>query len=187
MIVIGLSLVECNARGRAEAAGDCARHRDPSPLDDVARRRFARSPLAVAGRAGLSETHVCVSAVYHCRAGGSTRATDNQADAKTSTGRMFVVQQRGKILAFSNDPAVEKTDVFLALEDRDTYGMTFHPKYAENRFVYVFSNGPNSNEKRRLNRIFAIRRGSRFESRRKFRGMRPCQREDRHRMGIERT
>lgn len=75
------------------------------------------------------------------------------AAANAAAGRMFVVQQRGKILAFSNDPSVEKTEVFLALDDRDTYGMTFHPKYAENRFVYVFSNGPNSNEKRRLNRI----------------------------------
>ena len=25
--------------------------------------------------------------------------------------------------------------------------MTFHPRYAENRFVYVFSNGPNSNDR----------------------------------------
>ena len=86
------------------------------------------------------------------------------AAANAATGRMFVVQQRGKILAFSNDPSVEKTEVFLALDDRDTYGMTFHPKYAENRFVYVFSNGPNSNEKRRLNRIsrFVVsREGSR--------------------------
>src|SRR5258708_6835631 len=78
---------------------------------------------------------------------------DRPAQANAAAGRMFVVQQRGKILAFSNDPAVENTDVFLALDDRDTYGMTFHPRYAENRFVYVFSNGPNSNEKRRLNRI----------------------------------
>jgi len=76
----------------------------------------------------------------------------------TAARRMFVVQQKGKILAFANDPLVEKTDVFLALDDRDTYGMAFHPQYAkdqyaENRFVYVFSNGPNSDEKRRQNRI----------------------------------
>src|SRR5207249_4369490 len=37
--------------------------------------------------------------------------------------------------------------------DRDTYGMTFHPRYSENRIVYVFSNGPNSNEKHKQNRI----------------------------------
>jgi uncharacterized repeat protein (TIGR03806 family) len=72
--------------------------------------------------------------------------------------RMLVVEQHGKILAIPNHPAAERTDVFLDLEDRDTYGMTFHPRYAGNRFVYVFSNGRNSDKDRRLNRIsrFAV-------------------------------
>jgi uncharacterized repeat protein (TIGR03806 family) len=87
---------------------------------------------------------------------------NNRGNRSPAADRMFVVEQHGKILAFNNDPSVEKTDVFLALDDRDTYGMTFHPHYAENRFVYVFSNGPNSNEKRRQNRIsrFVVSRES---------------------------
>ncbi len=67
--------------------------------------------------------------------------------------RLLVVEQHGKILAFANDPAVEQTAPFLVLEDRDTYGLTFHPNYAENRYVYVFSNGPNSAAEHKLNRI----------------------------------
>src|SRR3569623_2938427 len=31
--------------------------------------------------------------------------------------------------------------------------MTFHPDYAKNRFVYVFSNGPNSAAEHKLNRV----------------------------------
>ncbi|HUY90029.1 MAG TPA: PQQ-dependent sugar dehydrogenase [Pirellulales bacterium] len=73
--------------------------------------------------------------------------------AKGQQERLLVVEQHGKLLAFANDPAAEQTAAFLSLEDRDTYGMTFHPNYAENRFVYVFSNGPNSAAEHKLNRI----------------------------------
>src|SRR5262245_30309421 len=78
--------------------------------------------------------------------------------------RMLVVEQHRKILAFPNDTAAERTDVFLELDDRDTYGMTFHPRYAGNRFVYVFSNGRNSDKDRRLNRIsrFVVSREAPF-------------------------
>jgi uncharacterized repeat protein (TIGR03806 family) len=67
--------------------------------------------------------------------------------------RLLVVEQRGRILAFHDNPDTDTTEGFLELDDRDTYGMTFHPRYAENRFVYVFSNGRNSDKDRRLNRI----------------------------------
>src|SRR5262249_23012773 len=78
--------------------------------------------------------------------------------------RILVVEQHGRILAFPNEPAADRTDTFLELDDRDTYGMTFHPRYAENRFVYVFSNGRNSDKDRRLNRIsrFAVSRAAPF-------------------------
>jgi uncharacterized repeat protein (TIGR03806 family) len=90
--------------------------------------------------------------------GGGPRPAADRAE------RMLVVEQHGKILAFPNDPPAERTDVFLDLEDRDTYGMTFHPRYALNRFVYVFSNGRNSDKDRRLNRIsrFAVSREAPF-------------------------
>lgn len=58
------------------------------------------------------------------------------------SNRLLVVEQAGRIVAFDNSAAVEKTDVFCHLKDADTYGMTFHPDYAHNRYIYVFSNGP---------------------------------------------
>jgi hypothetical protein len=59
-----------------------------------------------------------------------------------------VVTQYGRILAFPNDPAAEKTDVFLELKNYFFYSVMFHPKYAENRRAYVFANqrgNPNKN------------------------------------------
>lgn len=83
--------------------------------------------------------------------------------AEPGANRMFVIEQKGKILEFPNDPAVKVAEAWLTLADRDTYGMTFHPGYAQNRFVYIFSNGPNS-EKSKLNRIsrFTVAREAPF-------------------------
>ena len=66
--------------------------------------------------------------------------------------RLLVVEQKGRILAFENDPAGEATQVFLQLEDRDAYSIIFHPKFQENRYAFVFSNGPNKDAKKK-NRI----------------------------------
>lgn len=68
-------------------------------------------------------------------------------------GRVLTVLQHGRILAFSNDPAAEKTDVFFELKGMTFYSILFHPKYAENRWVYVFANGPESREPNKKNRI----------------------------------
>jgi glucose/arabinose dehydrogenase/mono/diheme cytochrome c family protein len=70
-----------------------------------------------------------------------------------NTDRLFVVEQNGRIVAFKNDPATDKTDLFCQIEDHDTYSMIFHPDYAKNGFVYLFSNGLNSAE-RKKNHIF---------------------------------
>lgn len=78
---------------------------------------------------------------------------EGEQQGKADAERLLVVEQHGKILGFANDPAVEQMTPFLVLGDRDTYGLTFHPNYAENRFVYVFSNGPNSAGENKLNRI----------------------------------
>lgn len=79
--------------------------------------------------------------------------------AGRATRRMFVVEQAGTIRAFSPDQSADKSDVFLKLDDHDFYGMTFHPEYAKNGFVYVFANGPNSNMEHKYNRIlrFVVR------------------------------
>jgi uncharacterized repeat protein (TIGR03806 family) len=73
--------------------------------------------------------------------------------------RLFVVEQKGRIMAFRNLSDVRDPEPFVEIEDHDTYGMTFHPRYAENSWVYVFSNGPQSDPKERRNRItrFTVR------------------------------
>jgi glucose/arabinose dehydrogenase len=71
-----------------------------------------------------------------------------------TTGRAMVVVQNGQIFAFPNDPAVEKTDVFLELKGMTFYSVMFPPKYAESRQAYVFANGPqNAGRDTKKNRI----------------------------------
>lgn len=78
------------------------------------------------------------------------------------TDRLWVVLQGGekdrpsRIVQFLNQPqTTEHTPVF-ALERRLIYGLTFHPGYVTNHFVFLFSNGPTGNDER-TNRV------SRFE------------------------
>ncbi len=72
------------------------------------------------------------------------------------TGRVVVVEQAGRVLSFANDAAAAATEVFCELKDADTYSVCFAPDYAKNPAVYVFSNGPNS-QKRKKNRILRFR------------------------------
>lgn len=69
------------------------------------------------------------------------------------TGRTMVVHQHGRILSFPNDPASEKTEVFLELKSMWFYSMKFHPSYLQNHWVYVFANGPEWTEPNKKNRI----------------------------------
>ena len=67
------------------------------------------------------------------------------------TDRLFVLEQAGKIFSFPNRPDVEKADLAIDVS-KDlpswkpggkvqgfdaVYGMTFHPRFAENRFCYI--------------------------------------------------
>jgi len=61
-----------------------------------------------------------------------------------ASDRLLVVEQNGRILAFNNDPATARTNLFHELPDHETYSLRFHPRFATNRFVYVFANGPKS-------------------------------------------
>ena len=68
---------------------------------------------------------------------------------------VFIVEQNGKIVHFA--PGGDKPPIeFVQLPDADAYSMTFHPKYASNKLVYVFSNGPNSKPKKK-NQIWQYR------------------------------
>jgi glucose/arabinose dehydrogenase len=77
------------------------------------------------------------------------------------TGRAMVALQHGRILAFPNDPAVDKTEVFLELKSLWIYSLMFPPDYARTRQVYVFANGPESTEPNKRNQIlrFDVRDG----------------------------
>ncbi len=56
------------------------------------------------------------------------------------THDLLVVPQTGKIIRFENRDDVESSQVFLDMK-RESYGLTFHPKFAENGWMYVVSNG----------------------------------------------
>jgi len=75
------------------------------------------------------------------------------AACEPGTDRVMVVEQRGRVFAFRNAPDVEKTEVFLELPNLWSYSIYFHPKYAENHWVYVFANGPPDTEPGKKNRI----------------------------------
>ncbi len=68
--------------------------------------------------------------------------------------RFMVTQRGGKILSFKNDPETATTDVFCDVGDLDVYSLTFHPRYQENGFVYVFTNDGFNKVEKKKNRIF---------------------------------
>lgn len=73
-----------------------------------------------------------------------TRPVDLQ-HAGDGTNRIFVVEQRGIISVFENDPAVASKTVFLDIEERvddssneeGLLGLAFHPDYENNGYFYV--------------------------------------------------
>jgi glucose/arabinose dehydrogenase len=74
------------------------------------------------------------------------------------TDRLWVVQEGGgadqgaRIVRIEDDPAAGESEVVLDMPKRLVYSVCFHPDYASNGFVYVFSNGPRDAPERR-NRI----------------------------------
>ncbi len=62
--------------------------------------------------------------------------------------RWYVVEQAGKIFSFPNRQDCEHADLFLDIREQirtlpadgvigDTYGLAFHPKFAENHYCYI--------------------------------------------------
>ena len=56
--------------------------------------------------------------------------------------RFVLLELGGKILAFQNNPAIEKPDLCIDMARtvdrfRRAYGIAFHPRFKENRYVYV--------------------------------------------------
>ena len=65
--------------------------------------------------------------------------------AGDGSGRLFVVEQAGRILVFPNDRATAEAKVFLDIRDRvndggneeGLLGLAFHPSYTDNGYLYV--------------------------------------------------
>ncbi|MBX3463412.1 MAG: PQQ-dependent sugar dehydrogenase [Planctomycetes bacterium] len=62
------------------------------------------------------------------------------------SNRLAVVEQQGRILVFANDPAASAASVFLDLRavtqfggEEGLLGLAFHPDYATNGWLYVYS------------------------------------------------
>jgi glucose/arabinose dehydrogenase len=80
-----------------------------------------------------------------------TRPVDLQHPGDGSN-RLFVVEQRGVISVFANDPSVEETTTFLDIEDQvddsgneeGLLGLAFHPDYESNGYFYVNYTTPDS-------------------------------------------
>ena len=58
------------------------------------------------------------------------------------TDRLFLGELRGRIYSFPDDPGCQKADLALDLAKvypdlTALYGLTFHPDFDKNRFVYV--------------------------------------------------
>ncbi len=68
--------------------------------------------------------------------------------ANDGSNRVFVATQHGAIHSFPNDQAATQTNLFLDIQDRVSYkdqtneegflGLTFHPRFKENGYFYVF-------------------------------------------------
>lgn len=75
-----------------------------------------------------------------------------------STDRLWIVQQGGEadrpstILRIKNDTAATDPVTVLQVPQRLFYSVAFHPRYADNGYVFVFSNGP-TGQAERTNRI----------------------------------
>ncbi len=62
-------------------------------------------------------------------------------EPEPGTDQLLVIELGGKIRRFKDDPDAENAE-FLIDTGRETYGLTFHPNYEENGYLYVISNGP---------------------------------------------
>src|SRR5882672_3504829 len=59
----------------------------------------------------------------------------------------------GKIIRIKNDPNVTEKEILADL-DYLVYGLTFHPQFEKNGFIYLIANGPLSGNVPKMNRVF---------------------------------
>jgi uncharacterized repeat protein (TIGR03806 family) len=58
-------------------------------------------------------------------------------DYAKGSGRLFVAERKGRIFSFENRADADKADLVLELPKRTIYALTFHPKFQDNRYMYV--------------------------------------------------
>ena len=56
---------------------------------------------------------------------------------RPGTDRLFVAERYGKIFSFPNDPRTSNGRTLFLDLGKVIYGIAFHPKFAENGYVYV--------------------------------------------------
>ena len=61
-------------------------------------------------------------------------------EGEPGTNSLLVAQQNGKVFRFESQSDVEMTDLLLET-GRETYGLTFHPDYTQNGYLYIVTNG----------------------------------------------
>ena len=74
------------------------------------------------------------------------------------TDRLFVAEQSGKIYSFPNDPACDTADLFADMKKiqskiSSVYGLTFHPDFQRNRYVYICYVAGNTADGSRVSRF----------------------------------
>ncbi len=84
------------------------------------------------------------------------------AEAIPGANRIVVVQQYGKFVSVPCDPAAAHADLFGNLKEFDhetveTYGIAFHPRFAENRLAYVWLNLDTKGQPTRENGTHIVR------------------------------
>jgi glucose/arabinose dehydrogenase len=73
------------------------------------------------------------------------------AHAEPGGNRLLVVELNGRVLALNHDPATATADEFLRVSGIDFYSLTFHPDFAKNGYVYVFTH--DNRPKVKVNRV----------------------------------
>jgi glucose/arabinose dehydrogenase len=133
----GTSCQDCNGVPNGDAVPDCAGN--------------------CGGNAAIDECGICVpeggtpciiQVAYSIESAFPNLSFTNPVGiyhAGDGTDRLFVVEQIGKIQVFNNYPATSSINTFLDItnivnnntNEEGLLGLTFHPNYAENGYIYV--------------------------------------------------
>lgn len=81
------------------------------------------------------------------------------AEREPGTENLVVIQKGGpedaptRIVRVEDRPEVDSVSVLLAVADAQVYGLTFHPQYADNGYLFLFSNDSAGESEERVNRV----------------------------------